>query len=273
MTCPPSRRGATTLCRRLAVEPASPARSTQSIAARPGRARPCSICPLKIIPASMTWIALFPLSRPRRWSVAARLLSVARHCRRASVQYGTETVSLRGTCMIVARRHHHPNPQDPGVNDEWRPRRRQAWQTTAAPGGDPSGVRRVQDRAARDRPDPGRRAEDAPVGVVLAVVRRGVQRGVLLLRHADHVLRPGRAAGGGRHPDRQSVLRAARAREPAGTADGYDRVHGQPGAVRAEREPDGGAVQLGDAGRVRDRGHLTSSSPPSSCCSPCTGPP
>src|SRR5579863_7328084 len=102
------------------------------------------------------------------------------------------------------------NPTPPGVKDEWRPRRRQTWQTAAAAGGDPPGIRRLQDRTARDRPDPRRRAEDAPVRIVLAVVRRGVQRRVLLLRNADHGFRPGRAAGGGRDPDRQPVLRVPR---------------------------------------------------------------
>ena len=147
-------------------------------------------------------------------------------------------------------------PQVSGVTDEWRHRRGQARPTSAAAGGGTAGVRRVQDGAARHRPDPRLRAQDAPVRALLALVRSRIQRRVPHRRNSDHDVRADRQPGHHRHPGRQPVLRVAGFRERAGAEGGHDRVHGEPGTVRPEREPPGGAVQLGHPGRLRDRGHL-----------------
>ena len=100
------------------------------------------------------------------------------------------------------------------------------------------------------------REENEADGALLALGWRRLQRGVPVLRHADHDLRAVGAAGHPGHPDRQPHLRVPRLGQPAGAEDRDHRVHGLPGAVREEREPPGRPVQLADAGRVRDRGRL-----------------
>ena len=87
------------------------------------------------------------------------------------------------------------------------------------------------------------------------------------------VLRPVVRAGRRDHPDRQPVLPADRPGQPAGPAGRDDDVRDQPGTVRAARQQAALVLQLGDPGRVRDRGHRASSSSPRSCSPPRPGSP
>ena len=113
----------------------------------------------------------------------------------------------------------------------------------------------VQGRAARHRADSRRGAARCARRPLLALGRRGLERRVPRLRCTDHVVRALLRPSGAGHRDRQPLLRPARHRQPAGPDHRHHRLHGQPGAVRAERESRRSLLQLDHPGGLRDRGH------------------